>query len=114
GFIIQRSRSPSPAPAFAGPSSPYTAPPLGPFAEDAVNGRPVENGGIRPRPLAEPAAALKFWDHLFDRAMDQFTFQRPAEPEPLLKLQVGCFRIRDKKDWTSVFDNLEAAKEQYA
>lgn len=65
---------------------------------------------IPPRPLAEPAAALKFWDSLFLRAMERFKQEHPIEPKALLDLGRG---IRDKEDWTSVFDQLESAKQEY-
>ncbi|KAK0719490.1 hypothetical protein B0H67DRAFT_551839 [Lasiosphaeris hirsuta] len=64
-----------------------------------------------PRPLAEPASALRFWDSLFFQAMDQFASEHPIEPPALVKLN---FRIRDQKDWSSVFDQLERAKQEYS
>ncbi|KAK5658405.1 hypothetical protein OQA88_2382 [Cercophora sp. LCS_1] len=64
-----------------------------------------------PRPLAEPVEALKFWDTLFPIAMDQFKKERPLEPETLVKLDL---RIRDENNWTSVFDKLERAKQDYS
>ena len=64
---------------------------------------------LSPRQPAEPAAALRFWDHLFVRAMDQF---KSASKEPKGRVEVG-FSIRDKKDWTAVFDQLEKARDLY-
>ncbi|KAK3360349.1 hypothetical protein B0T25DRAFT_128413 [Lasiosphaeria hispida] len=65
-----------------------------------------------PRPLAEPAAALRFWDSLFFQAMDQFALvEHPVEPPALVKLN---FRIRDQRDWSGVFDQLERAKQEYS
>ena len=64
-----------------------------------------------PRPLAEPVEALKFWDTLFPLAMDQFKKEWPLEPEALIKSGLG---IRNEKDWTSVFDKLEIAKQGYS
>jgi hypothetical protein len=81
---------PTPAPRL--PSSPDEPPP-------------------RPRPLAEPVDALKFWDTLFPLAMDQFKAEGLVEPEELIKKGLG---IRDAHDWTSVFDKFELAKQAYS
>lgn len=40
--------------------------------------------------------------------MDQFQSMHPTEPDAASK-----YRIRDRKSWTEVFDQLEAAKVQY-
>ncbi|KAF8853903.1 hypothetical protein BDZ45DRAFT_62075 [Acephala macrosclerotiorum] len=69
----------------------------------------TEDVQLPPRPLAEPAKALKFWDSIFVRAMDQFKLG-PKEPKG--RVEAG-FSIRDKKDWTAVFDILERAKQLY-
>ncbi|KAJ9414689.1 hypothetical protein QL093DRAFT_2569450 [Fusarium oxysporum] len=53
--------------------------------------------------------ALKFWDSLFHRAMNQLKENHPTEPD----LKQG-FGIRDKTDCTAVFDQLEKAKETYS
>ncbi|KUI60968.1 hypothetical protein VP1G_08146 [Cytospora mali] len=63
-----------------------------------------------PRPLAEPVAALRCWDSLFTRAMESFKVKHADEPESIVKLK---YSIRDKKDWTGVFEQLETAKKQY-
>ncbi|XEV04922.1 hypothetical protein FSHL1_010209 [Fusarium sambucinum] len=67
------------------------------------------NVQIPSRPLAaEPMEALKFWDSLFHRAMNQLKENHPTEPGSKQE-----FSIRDKTDCTSVFDQLENAKESY-
>lgn len=72
----------------------------------------VDDVQLSPRPLAEPAKALKFWDSLFVRAMNKFTTGPKAAGEPDDRVKKG-FSIRDKKNWTSVFDTLQKAKESY-
>jgi hypothetical protein len=67
---------------------------------------------LSPRPLAEPANALKFWDSLFVRAMNKFTAGPKAAKEPDGRVEAG-FSIRDKKNWTAVFDTLQKAKHFY-
>lgn len=62
------------------------------------------------RPLAEPAEVLKFWDSLFDRAMDKFKATHPKEPE---EISIKCHSIRNKSKWTDVYDQLEGAKQGY-
>ncbi|KAI8718085.1 hypothetical protein NCS52_00886500 [Fusarium sp. LHS14.1] len=63
-----------------------------------------------PRPLAKPAAALKFWDSFFQPAMEQFKAAHPEEPKGIVN---KCCSIRNKNHWTAVFDQLEAAKQDY-
>ncbi|KAM0544547.1 hypothetical protein ACHAPJ_011764 [Fusarium lateritium] len=65
---------------------------------------------IPPRQLAEELmAALEFWDKLFPHAMDRLKIEHPTEPDIKQTL-----KIRDKTDCTSVFDQLEKAKEHYS
>ncbi|KAM0420242.1 hypothetical protein ACHAPD_003813 [Fusarium lateritium] len=52
--------------------------------------------------------ALKFWDNLFRRAMNKLKENHPTGPGSKQE-----FSIRDKTDCTSVFDQLENAKEYY-
>ncbi|KAK0752938.1 hypothetical protein B0T18DRAFT_395663 [Schizothecium vesticola] len=68
-----------------------------------------ENAGLTPRPLAEPAEALRFWDSIFFSAMHQFQL---STEEPKGRFEAG-FSIRDAQDWTTVFDRLEAARKHY-
>ncbi|KAJ4325079.1 hypothetical protein N0V84_003622 [Fusarium piperis] len=63
-----------------------------------------------PRPLAEPTAALKFWDSMFDRSKEQFKAAHPKEPKEIVDKGRS---IRSQSDWTAVFDQLEAAKQGY-
>ncbi|OBT85447.1 hypothetical protein VE02_06171 [Pseudogymnoascus sp. 03VT05] len=65
-----------------------------------------------PRPRAEPFRALKFWDSIFIHAMNKFTAGPDAAKEPGGRVEAG-FSIRDKKDWTAVFDTLQEAKQCY-
>ena len=67
---------------------------------------------LSPRPLAEAANALKFWDSLFVRAMNKFTAGPKAAKELDGRVEAG-FSIRDKKNWTAVFDTLQKAKQFY-
>ncbi|KAF4454437.1 hypothetical protein F53441_3064 [Fusarium austroafricanum] len=82
------------------------------ITDPASGSRPStpQNAQIPPRQLAaEPMAALKFWDTLFPLAMDQLKEEHPTEPD--VKQE---FKIRDKADCTSVFDQLEKAKDIYS
>lgn len=113
-------------PAFATPPSRYdpnqgayivceqrlSSGPLINSAEFISGSRPStpQNAQIQPREFAaEPMDALKFWDTLFPLAMDQLKEEHPTEPN--VKQE---FKIRDKKDCTSVFDQLEEAKNSYS
>lgn len=51
--------------------------------------------------------ALEFWDALFPQAMAHFVKEHPHEPEHVVN---SAWRIRDKTNWTEVFDQVEAAK----
>lgn len=64
-----------------------------------------------PRPLAEPSEVLKFWDSLFEPAMMKFTRRHTFEPLEITEKKRG---IRDKRDWTGVFDQLDAVKQEYS
>ncbi|CAJ0551547.1 Ff.00g114770.m01.CDS01 [Fusarium sp. VM40] len=84
----------------------------GPLINSVSGSRPStpQNAQIPPREFAaEPMDALKFWDTLFPLAMDQLKEEHPTEPD--VKQE---FKIRDKKDCTSVFDQLEKAKDSYS
>ena len=70
-----------------------------PVPESALN--------IVPRPIPQKVDALEFWDTLFPQAMAQLFKAHPLESENLLK---SGYRIRDKKTWTEVFDQVEAAR----
>ncbi|KAG8354292.1 hypothetical protein FVEN_g7715 [Fusarium venenatum] len=73
------------------------------------NSSTPRNVQITSRPLAaEPMEALKFWDNLFRRAMNKLKENHPTGPGSKQE-----FSIRDKTDCTSVFDQLENAKEYY-
>ena len=64
---------------------------------------------LPPRPAAQPVAALQFWDQLFTRAMDEFKL---VCLEPKGRVEAG-FSIRNKRNWTAVYDQLEKAKDHY-
>ncbi|RGP60189.1 hypothetical protein FSPOR_10778 [Fusarium sporotrichioides] len=73
------------------------------------NSSTPRNAQIPSRPLAaERMVALKFWDNLFHRAMNQLVENHPTGPNSKPE-----FSIRDKDDCTAVFDQLENAKESY-
>ena len=73
---------------------------------------PADDTQLSPRPRAEPAHALKFWDSLFVRAMHKFTAGPKAAKEPSGRVEAG-YSIRDKTNWTAVFDTLQRAKQSY-
>ncbi|KAI3396809.1 hypothetical protein diail_11638 [Diaporthe ilicicola] len=74
-----------------------------PTAENAAS--------IIPRPLPKPIKALEFWDSLFPKAIAHLTEVHPYEPEHLIK---SGRRLRDKTNWTQVFDQVETAKDDYS
>lgn len=61
---------------------------------------------VSPRPIPR-VDALEFWDTLFPQAMTHFVEAHPHEPELLVKAEL---KIRDKTNWTDVFDEVEAAR----
>lgn len=71
----------------------------------------IRHASISPRPSPKPLEALEFWASYFPQAMKQFIETHPVEPEQLVK---SGQRIRDKDDWTQVFDHLEAARNEYS
>lgn len=71
----------------------------------------VRHASISPRPSPKPLEALDFWASYFPQAMKQFIEAHPFEPEQLVKSGQS---IRDKNDWTQVFDQLEAARNEYS
>ena len=84
--------------------------PVGSYAMHPVQATAVpallpggEDQRLAPRPLAKPSEVLKFWDSLFEPAMKKFKDLHPAEPPEIIQKQSS---IRDKKDWTSVFNQL--------
>lgn len=81
---------------------------LVPRAGAALVAKPAR---ISPRPKPKPLEALEFWASYFPQAMKQFIDTHPVEPEPLVK---SGQRIRDKDDWTKVFDQLESARNEYS
>lgn len=114
GFVIQNQSSempqgPFPATAVAihrdenSPAPPDPA--LATFAEPDLT--PESGRRIAPRPIPRPVEALRFWDSLFPQARAHFVKEHPDEPEHLIKSEL---RVRDKTNWTEVFDQVEAAK----
>lgn len=71
----------------------------------------AKHARISPRPKPKTLEALEFWASYFPQAMKQFIDTHPVEPEPLVK---SGQRIRDKDDWTKVFDQLQAARNEYS
>ncbi|KAL4862331.1 hypothetical protein BDV12DRAFT_190492 [Aspergillus spectabilis] len=62
---------------------------------------------LPPRPAYTDIKAMKFWNGAFPAAMDEL---RTRTQPPKKKAE---YNIRDKADWDSVFDILEAARDQY-
>lgn len=71
------------------------------------NSTPGAHLGIAPRPISQRPDALELWDTLFPQAREHFIKAHPHEPERVAKSGMG---IRDKRNWTEVFDQVEAAK----
>jgi hypothetical protein len=59
------------------------------------------------RPLPDPVSAMKFWDDIFDDAMEEFIDGAEADPNK------SAYTIRDKKDWDSLFGQLESARNKF-
>lgn len=72
---------------------------------------PETDSRMVPRPIPQGIDALEFWDTLFPQAMAHLIEAHPLEPERLVK---SGRRIRDKTNWTEVFDQVEAAKNNYS
>ncbi|POS80956.1 hypothetical protein DHEL01_v200629 [Diaporthe helianthi] len=66
---------------------------------------------LSPRPAPKPLEAMEFWGSYFPQAMKQFISEHPNEPIHLLRAGRG---IRNKDDWTQVFDQLEAVRNEYS
>lgn len=110
-----------PQPSFSDLPGNYLAtkpPPISPntqsvsAAEYVIGKDGTEDGTLLPRPLAQPAHALKFWDSIFSRAMDEFKNDHPVEPKNLTSSKYD-YRIRTKLDWDAVYAQLELAKTNY-
>lgn len=104
GFVIV------PPPAGDGAAA-YTIQTASATASEVCNASQVVNTTISPRPIYQPLQALELWDSLFSRAMTQLNQLHPKEPDHLLKYGQ---RIRDKTDWTQVFDQIEKSKNEYS
>lgn len=61
---------------------------------------------ISPPRIPQPLDAFEFWDALFPQALAYLIAAHPQEPERLVKLG---WRVRDKRNWTEVFDQIESA-----
>lgn len=71
----------------------------------------TQESHLRISPRAMPRIdALEFWDTLFPQAMTHFVKAHPHEPEHLVKSEL---KIRDKTNWTEVFEQVEAARNYY-
>lgn len=91
--------------------SAYSIQPASATASEICNPSQVVTSTISPRPSYQPLQALELWDSLFSRAMTQLNQLHPQEPNHLLK---SGQRIRDKTDWTQVFDQIEESKNEYS
>lgn len=80
-------------------------------ASEVYNPSQAVTSTISPRPSYQPLQALELWDSLFARAMTQLKQLHPQEPDHLFKSGQG---IRDKTDWTQVFDQIEKSKNEYS
>lgn len=83
-----------------------------PNAELGQIGGATDDGSLPPRPLAQPASAMQFWDSLFPLAMEQLREAHPEEPDNLVGSKHD-YRIRNKRDWDGVYEQLEHAKTNY-
>lgn len=65
---------------------------------------------LPPRPADTNVKAMVFWTAMFPEAMTEF---RKRSPPPKDR-DTTPYDIRNKLDWESVYDALEAAKEKYS
>lgn len=113
GFVIQNSPNvsstePAAAMAVSSQDGRHSSAPGSPLAVMTGPNRTIEpRPSTAPRPMPQTVDALEFWDCLFPKAMAHLVKSCPHEPEPLVKSGWG---IRDKTNWTEVFDQVEAAK----
>lgn len=80
-------------------------------ASEVYNLSQSATANISPRPSYQPLKTLELWDSLFFGAMTELKRMHPQEPDHLLK---SGQRIRDKSDWTQVFDQIEKSKNEYS
>lgn len=92
-------------------ASAYSIQPAFATTLDLCNPSQAVNLTLSPRPIYQPLQALELWDSFFSRAMTQLNQLHPLEPDHLLK---SGQRIRDKTDWTQVFDQIEKSKTEYS
>lgn len=92
-------------------ASAYSTPPASATTSDVCNPSQILISTISPRPSYQPLQALELWDMLFSRAMTQLNQLHPQEPDHLLE---SGQRIRDKTDWTQVFDQFQKSKNEYS
>lgn len=104
GFVIV------PAPASDDPAA-YSMLTASATASEVCDHSQIVKSTISARPSYQPLQALELWDSLFSGAMTQLNQLHPQEPDHLLKSGQG---IRDKTDWTQVFDQIEKAKNEYS
>lgn len=113
GFVIQNPPNVSPAESSSamavaihdGNHSPVPDSALA--TTTAPNPTPETHLKLSPRRIPQQVDALEFWDTLFPQAIAHLVTVHPQEPEHLVK---SGWRVRDKTNWTEVFDQIEAAK----
>ncbi|KAL1857622.1 hypothetical protein Daus18300_010262 [Diaporthe australafricana] len=115
GFVIQNPpdmMSARPAPAMIVAMHDDSPAPVTALAVPAEPSPTPESAAANPsHPLPQPVQSLEFWDSLFPRAMALLIEAHPDEPEYLMK---SSQRLRDKTNWTQVFDQIELAKDDYS
>lgn len=112
GFIIQQTQDDSP-----GPSTPsitvsesHEASLVVQTTSEGDTYAPAAISSIQPRPTPQPVEALEFWDSLFPMAMSQLAKSHPSAPEHLTEARHG---IREARNWTQVYDQVEKARTEY-
>ena len=80
-----------------------------PAASMAGDSPPPDSEEIRHSRLPPPVAAMKFWNHIFEPAMDILK-DEDQYPKPKLKPE---FNIRDKDSWSDVHATLQKAREKF-
>lgn len=78
---------------------------------DAASSKYVPLGD--PRQLPPAVEAMKFWDNLFPEAVSQLKEKHPAPSVEKRSYDGHSYLIRNKANWSEVYDELQAAKIVY-
>lgn len=73
-----------------------------------ISATPPDDSGLPPRPYWTTTGAMKYWNDIFPGAMKDFR----STPEPKGRSKT-TYNVRDKDDWDSICDTLEAARSRY-